>query len=151
TERHRSEQLHRMQFQVTRALSEAATLDAAASPVLAAIGSHIGWDAGLLWVLDRDDQKLRMQTLWSRPGLDVAEFAAASRAMRAGPGEGLPGKVWSKDAPLAVADFGEESEFPRAPSARRAGLHGAVGFPIAGSQGVIGVIEFFSDRVEPPD
>jgi len=151
TERRRLEQLHRMQFQVTRALSEASSLDAAAPAVLAAIGSNIGWDVGILWVLDRDDHTMRVQTLWSRPGVDVEEFAAQSRAMRAAPGDGLPGEVWRRDAPMSFTDFGEDTDFPRAPSARRAGLRGTVAFPIAGTQGVTGVVEFFSDRLEPPD
>ncbi|HXA28476.1 MAG TPA: ATP-binding protein [Candidatus Angelobacter sp.] len=151
TERQRLEQLHRMQFQVTGALSEAATLDLAAPAVLAAIGVNIGWKVGILWVLDRDDHKMRMQTLWSRPGIDVAEFAATSRAIAFTPGAGLPGRVWGTGSPMSVADFGEEPAFPRSDSARRAGLRGAVAFPIGGTQGVIGVIEFFSEDVEPPD
>jgi PAS domain S-box-containing protein len=81
SERHRLEQVHRMQFQVTRLLAEAATLDDAAPLVLAVIGENLGWDVGILWVVDSDGGNLRFNALWSRPGLDVEEFAARSRVL----------------------------------------------------------------------
>lgn len=151
TERQRLEQLHRMQFQVTQALTQSASLEEAAPEVLAAIGSSIGWDAGILWIVDRDDGMLRPQTLWAREGIDVDEFERSSRGAGFSPGEGLPGEVWSSGAPLAVPDFGEDPDYPRAASARRAGLRGAVGFPVAGTQAVLGVVELFSADVQPPD
>jgi PAS domain S-box-containing protein len=151
TERLRLEQLRLMQFQVTRALTEAPTLDAAAPAVLAAIGSNIGWDVGILWVLDRDDNKVRPQTVWSRPAVDAGDFAAASRGFAFSAGEGLPGRVLGAGIPVAIPDVAEDEAFPRQPAALRAGLRGAVGFPVAGAQGVIGVVEFFSADVQAPD
>jgi len=151
TERRRLEQLHRMQYQVTRVLTEASGLDAAAPAVLAAVGSTIGWEAGLLWVLDRDHERLHLLTVWARPGLDIEEFTRQSRAMSFAAESGLPGEVWSSAAPMSVTDFSERPGFPRAPAAKRAGLRGAVGFPMSGAQGVIGVVEFFSAEVQPPD
>lgn len=151
TERRRLEQLHRMQFQVTRALTESSTLEQAAPDVLAAIGSNIGWDAGCLWVTDRDEGVLRMQTLWVRDGLDLGDFRALTEQLAFPAGHGLPGEVWSSGTPLAVSDFTDHLGFPRAESARLAGLRGAVAFPVVGAQGVIGVVEFFSREIQPPD
>jgi PAS domain S-box-containing protein len=152
TERRRLEQLHRMQLQVTRALTQSSSLEQAAPDVLAAVGTTIGWDAGILWVVDHDDGTLRTQTVWARPGVDVGAFATASRDMAFAPDTaGLPGEVWSSAAPLAVPDFGESPAFPRAPVAREAGLRGAIGFPVTGAQGVIGVVEFFSADIQPAD
>jgi PAS domain S-box-containing protein len=150
SERHRLEQVHRMQFQVTRLLAEAATLDDAAPLVLAVIGENLGWDVGILWVVDSDGGNLRFNALWSRPGLDVEEFAARSRVLSFTADVTLPGQVWSSGEALNVADFSEQP-YPRAPYARRAGLRGAVGFPISSAHGVIGVVEFFSREVQPPD
>ena len=152
TERRRLEQLQGMQFQVTRALTQSSTLEQAGPDVLAAIGSNMGWDAGILWVVDHDSGALRAQTVWARQGIDLAAFARASRDLRFDPDSGgLPGDVWSSGAPMAVPDFGENPDFPRAPLAREAGLRSAVGFPVSGAQGVIGVVEFFSAEAEPAD
>ena len=151
SERHRLEQVHRMQFQVTRLLAEAATLDDAGPPVLAAIGENLGWDVGILWVVDSSGTNLELSSLWSRPGVDVEEFAARSRELTFAADITLPGQVWSTGAAINVADFSEQPAYSRAPDAQRAGLRGAVGFPISSTHGVIGVVEFFSTGVQPPD
>jgi two-component system, cell cycle sensor histidine kinase and response regulator CckA len=151
TERRRLEQLHRMQFLVTRAFSEASGLDAAAPAVLEAICTSIGWETAALWVVDRDDNKLHALTVWSHPDRDLDEFAAATLALAFGADEGLPGQVWSSGVPLSIPDFTTESRMPRRAAVERAGLHGAAGFPIVGAQSVIGVIELFSAAVQPPD
>jgi len=45
----------------------------------------------------------------------------------------------------------EDPNFPRAPVATKVGLHGAFGFPIWRGNEVLGVMEFFSSRIEQPD
>jgi len=150
TERRRLEQAHAMQFQVTRILVESPTLEDAAPRVLAAIGENLGWDVGLLWVVDRGGDVLRVTAEWSRDG-GPARFLAGSRDLSLARGEGLPGRVWSNAVPHAVSDFAAHAAFPRADGAGGSGLHGAVAFPIVAGDEVIGVIEFLTDEVQPPD
>ncbi len=151
TERRRLEQVHAMHFEVTRILAESATLDAAAPAVLAAIGSNLGYGIGMLWVVDRVAGALELQAMWSRAGIDAGEFEAHSRSLVFSPGVGLPGRVWSSGSPVAVPNLSADDNFPRAPTAARVGLHGGVGFPIVSAYGVIGVVEFFTDEVQPPE
>ena len=44
-----------------------------------------------------------------------------------------------------------DTNFPRAPAAGRAGLHGAFGFPILRGSTVLAVMEFFAREVRQPD
>ena len=44
-----------------------------------------------------------------------------------------------------------ETNCPRAPYAKQAGLHGACGFPVRGGKTIVGVIELFSRANQPPD
>src|SRR5262249_13291386 len=44
-----------------------------------------------------------------------------------------------------------DPNFPRAPAAAAGGLHGAFGFPIIGPSGFLGVMEFFSTEIRPPE
>jgi PAS domain S-box-containing protein len=44
-----------------------------------------------------------------------------------------------------------DDNFPRAPAARRAGLHAAFCFPISSARGVLGVIEFLAGEAQEPD
>ena len=66
------------------------------------------------------------------------------------PGVGLPGAVWVERAPKWLEDF-SLNLLPRTAEAVALGLHGAFAFPVVAGGSVIGVIECFSARVEPPD
>jgi hypothetical protein len=64
---------------------------------------------------------------------------------------GLPGRVFASGEPSWITNVAKDENFPRLELAREANLHAAFGFPINGSQGVLGVIEFFAPEVRPPD
>ena len=63
----------------------------------------------------------------------------------------MPGRVWQTNQPVWIADAPQDGNFPRAAVAAQAGLHAAFGFPIRTGQGVIGVIEFFTNEIRKPD
>ncbi len=66
-------------------------------------------------------------------------------------GVGLPGRIWRHGKAAWIPDVARDQNFPRAPEAARDGLHGAFGFPIVGSRGFLGVMEFFSPEIREPD
>ncbi|HEX2204195.1 MAG TPA: ATP-binding protein [Longimicrobium sp.] len=149
SDRKRAEARLSAEHAVTRALSEAASVEAAAEPVLRAMGEALGWEAGYLWTVR--DGRLRVAAHWHAEGVDAADFEAASRAFAFAPGEGLPGRAWARGGPVWVVDAAAEPTFPRAPYALRAGLRAAFAFPVLAGADVLGVVEFFSRGAEPPD
>ncbi|MGH8078406.1 MAG: putative bifunctional diguanylate cyclase/phosphodiesterase, partial [Lysobacter sp.] len=106
---------------------------------------------GVLWMVDADARKLNYCELWQQEAAPAPTFASVSRNTQFVPGRGLPGRVWSSGKPLWIPDVTLDDNFPRAPYAVQDGLHAAFGFPIISSGEVLGVVEFFSDRIEPPD
>jgi PAS domain S-box-containing protein len=64
---------------------------------------------------------------------------------------GLPGRVWESGRPAWIPDVVADSNFPRAASADRVGLHGAFALPILRGGDVLGVMEFFSRDIRQPD
>jgi anti-anti-sigma regulatory factor len=88
--------------------------------------------------------------MWHGDGSKVEEFEGISRRSAFGRGEGLPGAVWEAGEPTWVEDMAADN-FPRTPVAARTGLHGAFAFPVKLRGEVLGVIEFFSREVRPPD
>ena len=82
---------------------------------------------------------------------DLSAFEEVSRSTSFGPGEGLPGRVWSTGRPAWSADVTLDPNFPRAPIARQVGLRGAFAFPIWCEGRVLGVMEFFSRDPAEPD
>ena len=139
------------QHAVTAALAEAATLAEATPKALEAICRSVGWDYGARWEPDVNNHVLHYQEHWHVPSLDVEEFVAVSARSTFAPGVGLPGRVWMSGQPAWISDVTQDPNFPRASTADRVGLHGALGFPILAGDTVLGVMEFFSRDVRSPD
>ena len=151
TERKRAEERLRVQHAVAQILAEAATIEEATLRILRAMGDCLGWDVGALWRVDREAEALRCVELWHKASIQVPEFERVSREFTFVPGLGLPGRVWSSLEPEYIHDVVPDDNFPRAPIAEREGLHAALGFPILLGGEVLGVIEFFSREIRPPD
>jgi PAS domain S-box-containing protein len=138
-------------YETACALAESTSLVGAAPRMLRAICEALDWEYGALWNVDRSANGLRLIATWHPPSLHFDEFAAASRQIVFAPGIGLPGRVWSTGRPAWIPDVVHDSNFPRAPVADRAGLHGAFGFPLLRDGAVFGVMEFFSREIRQPD
>jgi C4-dicarboxylate-specific signal transduction histidine kinase len=89
--------------------------------------------------------------VWHTASIAVPEFEAASRESAFKPGVGLPGRVWLSREPAFIPDVVHDADFPRAPIAAREGLRAAFGIPILLGGDVLGVMEFFSHEIRPPD
>jgi PAS domain S-box-containing protein len=155
TERRRAEQRRDALYAVTRVLAEADSLAAAAPHLLRAIGENLEWDWGALWSFDgeraQEGAPLRCDSLWHGPDIETAEFATATRERGYASGEGRLGEVWRSAKPIWMADATTEPGFLRAQAASRAGLHGAVIFPILLDTEALGVVEFFSRAARERD
>lgn len=139
------------QYAVTRVLAEAPTLATAAPRILSAICEGLGWSVGALWRVDQKAKLLRPVETWHLPALEVPGFDRATRAQTFSLGVGLPGRVWSQAQPVWIEDVTHDANFPRIPIAAQEGLHTAFGFPILLKEEVLGVLEFFSQRIQKPD
>jgi PAS domain S-box-containing protein len=151
TERKWAEQRLLAQHHITQLLAEAATLEEATPKLLQALCEGLAWDLGVLWRTDRQAGVLRCVAFWRSAAVEAPHFEAASRALAFQPGLGLPGRVWQSREPAYLADPAGEGNFPRAPMAVAEGLQAACAFPILLGGEVLGVIEFFSREMRPPD
>jgi PAS domain S-box-containing protein len=149
--RKRAEQRLAMQNAVTSALARSETLEQAAPRILEAICTQLGWHVAGLWHADGAEHVLRNVAVYDSPETNVPRFIADTRERTFAPGVGLPGRVWATGRALCIPDVTKDDNFPRAPVADVEGLHGAVAFPVALEGEVLGVIEFFSRRVQQPD
>jgi PAS domain-containing protein len=144
--------LPRTEQALARSLAETADPRDALARALGVIGESLGWRLGAVWEPASDrPEALRCVETWSAPGAAAEEFEELSRSIALASGEGLPGRVWRSAEPAWIADVLADENFPRAPAARRAGLHAAFCFPIRSARGVLGVIEFFTDEARELD
>jgi PAS domain S-box-containing protein len=153
SERKVVDQRRTAQYAVTRILAEATTLAEAGSAILRSIAESLDWQAGVLWIIDREHAVLRCLELWHSSDVDLGEFARATRQTSFAAGVGLPGQVWVSDGPIWHRDVTALTgvQFPRLPQATAAGVRGAFAFPIRSGTAITGVIEFFSRTLREPD
>ena len=140
----------RVEHAVARILAETERPVEVYEAALEAIGRPLGWRLGAVWELDSEDGRLRCVCTW-QAGERTDEFQALSESLTLGPGEGLPGRVLASGEPAWLVDAPEDANFPRAPAARRTGLHAGFGFPLRSARGVVGVMEFFAGDLREPD
>jgi PAS domain S-box-containing protein len=153
TERKRTERHIETQHAVTRILSEFSTVEEIAPRILRAICETSNWAVGVFWTVDHTAGVLRPVATWHQPSAatDVSLFETKSREITFRSGKGLPGRVWATGQAAWINDVVIDDNFPRAPAALAAGLHGAGGFPISLNTEVLGVMEFFSSEIRELD
>lgn len=151
TKRKRAEQRLAVQYAVTRALAESANIGEAARSFLQFICEHLGWELGCFWHVERSAGVIRCVEIWHAPSIEVTEFVSLCRRSAFSPGEGLPGHVWANGAPAWIADLAHDQILRRRAVALKEHLRSAFGFPVMLGGEVLGVIEFFSNEVRPPD
>ncbi|MGH7391413.1 MAG: GAF domain-containing protein, partial [Candidatus Rokuibacteriota bacterium] len=150
TDRRRAERQRAAQAEVSRALTEAASIPEAGGRALEAIGRHLDWAVGSLWMVDTAADAIRCAEVWTASP-EFQEFAAATRATAFGRGDGMPGRVWERGGPAWIEDLSRDENFPRRPVAESAGLRSAFGFPIVVGGRTLGVFEFFSPEPRGQD
>lgn len=151
TQRKQAEDRMAAQYAVAQVLAESPTLQEASAKILQVLCECLGWEVGAIWRVDRDANLLRCLEIWQTQKTEADEFMAVSRQRTFAPGVGMPGRVWSRGEPAWIPDVLKDSNFPRAPMAAKAGLHGAIGFPIKIGKNVYGIMEFFSREIREPD
>ena len=151
TERRQAEARQATHLAVSTVLTEATELQEALPKLLEAVCTASDWQWGALWHVDQPEGVLRLVNFWHLPSDGLPEFEERSRRITFAPGVGLPGRVWASGKPHWVTDVAGATNFPRREAAARAGLHGALCFPVWWRGDVLAVMEFFSDEVRPPD
>jgi PAS domain S-box-containing protein len=123
---------------VRRILSEAATVRDATRRVLAVLGEGLGWDAGAVWLVDRQANLLRRTDRWQSPTREP-ESAADDDVLA--PGAGLAGRAWLSGEPVWVPEAPARADAVPAPATPEGGEPGTLAFPIAAGAEVLGAIE----------
>src|ERR671932_236672 len=149
----------------TRVLAEAATTQEAISKILPALCDNLGWQLGEFWSVEQVGEQagasvLRCLETWHAESITIPEFQAATKEITLAPGMGLPGRIWVSGTPQWIADVAEDNHFFQDAIAEDTALwaiankeclHTAFGFPVTSDREILGVITFFSEKIQPTD
>lgn len=146
TDRARAEERLAVQYRVAQILSEADTLQQAASRVLGAVAEGVGWNYGALWTPESAGGPLRCRATWHGDAAALDRFDAVCLERNIAD-VGLPGRAWAQQRAVWIPDLRLEREVPRALAAEEAGLRSAAAFPVLIENRLLGVIEYFAGEV----
>lgn len=146
-----NEHQRNVRLAVIQLLNSASTIEQAAGGLLQNICDNLGWEVGFYWSVDEANASLVCKQSWHRRGADVQGFEQASCSRRFAKGEGLPGRIWASRECAWIIDIVRDDNFPRFGHAIQHGLRSAFGCPITISDECLGVIEFFSKKLEQTD
>ena len=152
TERRRSEIRLATEHAITRALALASDVPSAIRSILRVFVENLDASVAIRWEISKASRSIvcRETEVSAKKANALKAFITETTRMSFPLGEGLPGEVWAKKAPVWLPSTVRSDNFPRSRQAASAGLFTAIGFPIKISGEVIGVIEFFaSDQTEP--
>ena len=137
---------------VTRVLDESESIEEATPRIIRAICEPLGWACGARWHPEGPEQALRCAETWGLAGEGIEAFLEATRRQQPSTQlGGLNRRTWMERKPQWILDVTREPSFRRAADAVRAGLRSAFAFPIKRGAQVIGVMEFFSQKMHEPD
>ena len=151
TERIRAERRRTTQYAVTNLLAASWTLAEVATELLEAMASSGDWAFAAIWTYDEAAGGLRCRNVWHEASERVKKFSDLSLVITLPESQGLPGRVWNSKKPTWVYDVTRDPNFPRAPYAAAADLHGGFAFPLFFQGEIDGIMELFSHNVVEPD
>lgn len=143
-----------IQLAVTHVLSDSSDVNSAFERLLEVLGKLNGFRFGTAWLVTNESKEaeLKEAAYWNDEAKSLPNFKRVTLERTFALGAGLPGKVWASGAPHYVDLTAiSEEDFPRKKAALADGLKHGLGFPILGRKQLLGMIEFFSDKIEPID
>jgi PAS domain S-box-containing protein len=133
-------------------LDSAESKEDAYNKILETICLGLNWKFGAVWIISEEGDRLVCSQTWYNPNFKAGnEFARISKETVFNLDQGLPGRVWKSARPRWINDVVKDKNFPRAPHAKKAELHGALSFPIRVKDKTYAIIEIFSDKVLDAD
>jgi diguanylate cyclase (GGDEF)-like protein/PAS domain S-box-containing protein len=153
TDRKRVERRLSMQHAVTRVLAEAESVKEVVPKVIQTICETTGWHYGALYRYYEADV-LRCEEMWGidRPNIRQFMSAVRSRVVRVdGSAKGLVRRALTLGKPVWISNVTTDQTLQRKELVIKAGLHGALAFPIRAGNEVLGILEFFHSDILEPD
>ena len=137
---------------IATAANEATNLNDVMQLTIRRVCDHTGFPIGHVYLRAPSGDEIEPTAIWQADDLArIQPFRRATEAVSLATGKGLPGRVLASGHPAWIEDVTEDSNFPRAPSAREVGIRAAFAFPILVGPQTEGVIEFFNYRAIKPD
>jgi len=132
---------------VAEAANAATSIEEAILPCLERICKYHDWRAARGGLRDAAGNIVATDIWYVSDPARMAPFRDVTNARVFEPGVGMPGSVLATGKPSWVPDVTADPDFTRRKEAIASGIRGAIACPLLVGTAIVGVLEFFSDRV----
>jgi diguanylate cyclase (GGDEF)-like protein len=115
--------------------------------ILKEIGELLGFEVGVLWLVDGASNVLRCKEFWTNNSHKYHDFELVTRNLILKPQLDLPGQVWSTQKTIFVADLSQYPNSSRRLHWEKAGFNSAFVIPIQTKVEIFAIIEFFGEKI----
>jgi hypothetical protein len=122
-----------------------------ATQALQAFGRCLRWEFAALWQGAPPLEHPRCAAAWRSPQSDLQQLEETTRHAAFPAGTEPLRRAWLHAEPTWIPDATADLGILRARGGVGESIHGWLGFPVWGSGGVVGVVEFVSREVRQPD
>nr|BFE80591.1 hypothetical protein GCM10020093_031920 [Planobispora longispora] len=136
---------------ITAVASATDDLEEAARATLSTVCEVTGWPLGHLGVPADDGEVFVSAGIWIGPIEDFPVLAEIAATTRFAPGTGVIGRVVATGEPVWSHDLTTDALAVRLLGGRDPGVRAAFAFPVIAVDGVVAVLQFFSEEVIPRD
>ena len=146
-ERKKNERFLKIQYDISKTLTESNTVEEASKRILQDICKGINWNFGLLSIIDENNNSIKPVYLWSDNDLDLKNYSDSNKDISGNCAfDGIRGKVlkegrsaWSKDI-IKDKWFGNNDLFSKM------GWKSGMGIPISNGKNTIAMMECFNKK-----
>lgn len=150
SERKQNELLSQVQFNATRIMTEANSLEDGVPQLLKVFAQSLDWPIVEIWLTDENKRFYSLLGVWAANKQDEETMKKASFGMQIPKSEGLLGKVATETHPLWITSL-HEKEFPRDTIVRNLGIETILYCPINADNDLIGAICLHSTKLLKAD
>ncbi len=149
TERKVTEKHLASQWEISRILANAKTLNEVGTQILKALCISEDWGFGALWEVNAINNNLSCIGSWHLPSYHLNELAAKTRNKIITTEYTIPGSVFSRRRPLFIDSNSLATNFncPRFMLAQIAGMYFVVAAPILFAGEILGVLEIYGNML----
>lgn len=146
-ERKKSERFLKIQYEVSKTLTESKTIKEASQNLLRNICMGIDWNFGILWLADEKNEYITADSYWSENETDIEEYSGFyDITKKFARGIGFPGMIFKEGKSRWTNNIIGDKDYIRKESAFRMGWNSGLGIPISNGKDVIAVIECFNKK-----
>lgn len=146
-ERKKNERFLKIQYEISKTLTESETIEEASKKLLKNICMGIDWNFGILWLADKKNEYIKADSYWSENENEIKEYTDLyDTSKHFTRGKGFPGLIFQEGKSKWTRDISTDKDFIRKEASAKMGWNSGLGIPVSNGKEVIAVIECFNKK-----